>query len=253
MEAESLKLSWLQTLFLRKLSRDTMMDAYITCLVKELQVGRILSVQSYGATAKKVRSSLTTYIQRYARLSGDPEWQKWQVWSSHQGLIVRDSITGQWGIAESTPERGAAITPWADYERDIRSGKCKVRLYEVLGASSTAGAQAQANWIAKVKGTVYDYLAYIRLTIKTLFIDLSDISPTNWFTSWLKSIGDRAAGWKWANWCTEGVGKSYVIDPPAIDIYQTLNPTPATHEQVAGELPRHPEKKTTLRLIEIPL
>jgi len=228
------------------------MDAYLANLVKELQVGRILSVQSYGTTAKKVRSSLTTYIQRYARQSGDPEWQKWKVWSNHQGLVVRDTATGQLGIAESTPERGAAITPWVDYERDIRSGKYKVRVYEVLGASSTAGAQAQSNWIAKVKGTFYDYLAYIRLTIKTLFIDLSDISPTNWFTSWLKSIGDRAAGWKWANWCTEGVGKAYVMDPPGIDIYQTPNPTPATHEQVAGELPRKPEKKTTLRLIEIP-
>jgi len=251
MEEESPKIGWVQSLFLRKPLRDGAMDAYIINLVKELRVGRILSVQRYSFLSRKIRASLTFYIRRLARLAGDPDWHKWEVWSSHQGLIVQDASSAEWGVAESIP-KGAVVTPWSAYERDIRSGACKVRVYEVMDAPSTAGVQAQSNWYATVKGHVYDWLAYFRLLIKNLLIDFSDINPSNKFKQWLKWFGDKAAGWEWANWCTEGVGESYIDDPPKIDIYQTKNPTPATHEQVAGELPRKAGKKTTLRRIEIP-
>lgn len=231
-------------------SVDDSMEKYILSLTAILERGQILSKQSYELFGRSIRSALTVYMRRFAKKLGVTDWDKIEVWSNHQGLIVQDEDSEEWGVAESLVT-GAKITPWEDYKNAIRSGKCKVRLYEVVDATSESKLQAQRNWIAKVKGTWYDFAGVFRLAMKSLLINLSDIEPTNFWKKWLRSIGDRAAGWKWANWCTEGVGVAYREDPPAIDVYQTVNPTPATHEQVAGELPRNPDKKTTLKFVQV--
>jgi hypothetical protein len=79
-------------------------------------------------------------------------------------------------------------------------------------------------------GKPYDYGAYPRLLFKAIIGD------------WI----DTVAGWKWADWCTEGVHRAYMANEPSTDLFQTANPTPLTLEQISGIAPLKFGKKVTM-------
>jgi hypothetical protein len=206
-----------------------------------LRPGLIVHVRTYTPMGSLIRWALTKWIRRIARAQNIPNPDRLEVWASHDGLIVRNLITGALAIGEAEMVGGAQITSAEKYAARIRSGKCSVRLFEVVGVSPLQAAQASAQWYTGEQGHAYNWLGFPRLLVKALLFDLSDSS---W--KWLRRLGDKAAGWKWADWCTQGVADSWRADPPALDPWQTANPTPLTTEQVAGLLPRKPGKRLTL-------
>jgi len=84
---------------------------------------------------------------------------------------------------------------------------------------------ASAWWIDNVLGSHYDYLAYGRLILKRIFGD----------------VWKRAAGWRWAWWCTEGTRDMWIKPKQItreIDPWKKSNPTPLTteHRVIDGRL-----------------
>lgn len=133
-------------------------------------------------------------------------------WGNHDAIVV--SFNGRLRIGETAP-------PWSrlleldDYNRDIESGKIQVRVYRVPSATDVDRFRAGEWWIDHVQGRFYDFMAYPRLIAKCLIGDL-----------WKK-----AAGWKWANWCTEGVFLAWACR--GVTIWPTNNPTPLHTEKAA--------------------
>jgi len=144
-------------------------------------------------------------------------------------------------IGEQLP-LGSTVTTLEAYERKIAAGKIRVRVYEVIGARCHDELHATKNWWLHCKGRRYDWFAYPRLLFKAVVMDFTESRIPI-----LRAIGETVAGFEWRGWCTQDVAESYQIDPPALDIYQTANPTPLTQQQVAGEAPMKPGKRVTLR------
>lgn len=201
----------------------------------QLREGMNVHVRHNSRLGRMIRWALNKWLKRICEDLGVPVVQ---VWGNHDGITVK--VNGRMFIGEATP-RGNILTPVEDYERLLDLGKIEVRIYEVIGATLADGKNAAMFWILNVKGRPYNFMAYPRLLCKSLFFDLSYSK-----IKWLKKIGDKAAGWEWADWCTEGFQKAWVRIK---DVLQTGNPTPLTVEQVANEVPRRISKLTMLRQV----
>ena len=161
-------------------------------------------------------------------------------WGNHDGLLCRYPGSLNWFCGEAL-QQGSVITPIEEIERQINAREIECRVYQVIGMTDGAGMRVCDNWRRYVSGTPYDWAAYPRLIIKTLVMDWEQ-----W--PWpFSCIGRKAAGWKWANWCTEGVAAAYSKWPPHISIINNSNPIPMHVEQVAGELPCRPPRAVKLR------
>jgi len=167
-------------------------------------------------------------------------------WGCHDGLIVQSLQDGGLYVGESLASKGSVMTPLESYCAKINNCTRKVRLFEIIGITTSQELDISREWQIKVKGRPYNYLAFADLAYKSFCADWSEIVPTNWYERIMKRIGDHAAGVHWADWCTEGVRDACEILKPDIDIFQYSNPTPLTTEHVAGLLPRKLEMKTTL-------
>lgn len=192
--------------------------------------GDILHVRSNSALGKMIRWALNKWLKRLCQQQMHPV-PKCGVWGNHDGLIVRNPDTGMLMVCESMPG-GTQLTELSDYVLDVQAGKCHVRILRPLPEVATAEecSQAAQNCLTNELGKPYDYAAYPRLLFKAVVGD------------WVQTV----AGWKWADWCTQEVQQSYMAVPPEVDLFQTLNPTPMTVEQMAGWVPAKFGKRITL-------
>ena len=130
---------------------------------------------------------------------------------SHDALVMAGGI----GVGESVPLR-ARITPWADYEKNMLAGKVRVSVLRCPYISGLDGAEITWIWKRDIEGTPYDFGAFPRLFLKSIFGD----------------ICEKAAGWEWANWCTEGIRHAYITGTGNMcDPWGKTNPTPRTTEK----------------------
>ncbi|MBU2177772.1 MAG: hypothetical protein KJ556_21980 [Gammaproteobacteria bacterium] len=217
--------------------------------VHNLREGLIWHVRSErGFEGRLIRWALARWSRRLARAGVGQVivpagWSEaGGAWGNHDGIVAA-ALDGQWGVGEQTA-RGAAWTPMTDYLADMARGLYSVRVYEPMEADAEAMRRAARNWWMHLRGRPYDFMAYLpRLAWKALVSDWADSS-----VAWKRRIGRTPAGWEWAGWCTEDVAIAYRIRPaPAIDLLQTQNPTPLTVEQCAGQAPRRPRVRVTLR------
>jgi len=153
-------------------------------------------------------------------------------WGNHDalGVLFRD---GSCGIGDMEPWRGKVNT-LESYRKGMIDGKWEVRLFEVIGATQAQERRAAHWWTEQVVGRFYDFAAYPRLIGKCL---LGDIFP-------------RAAGWTWANWCTESVADAWRCGACCDWTGGNRNPTPLTVEKRAGMYPTLPGR-VTLREIGV--
>ena len=190
-------------------------------------------MRSNSRLGRMIRWALNKWLKRICETLGVPVVE---VWGNHDGITVK--VNSKMFVGEATP-RGSILTPVEEYERLMDLGKCEVKIYEVIGASPADEKNAAMYWILNVKGRPYNWMAYPRLLWKSMFFDLSYSK-----IEWLKKIGDKVAGWEWADWCTEGFQNAWMFIK---NVLQTGNPTPLTVEQIAGEVPRRAGKVTMLR------
>lgn len=132
-------------------------------------------------------------------------------WGCHDGMVVRDPVTGELGIGESVTPR-ARITPLREYNREIREGTTEVKVLRVSIANYAQQELAAVTWVRDINNTIYDFGAFPLLLLKSIFGDISNI----------------VAGWEWANWCTEGIAYSYMR--VGCYAWSKRNPTPKTTE-----------------------
>jgi hypothetical protein len=129
---------------------------------------------------------------------------------SHDALVM----DGLAGIGESLPLR-ARVTPFETYEKKMRGETCRVAILRCPQLTQVESWNVSAAWENNVCGTFYDFGAFPRLWFKARFAD----------------IWDRAAGWEWAHWCTEGLQKAYRLGTQGyVDPWGKNNPTPKTTE-----------------------
>lgn len=135
-------------------------------------------------------------------------------WGNHDAIL--GYIDGQWQAGNSQPG-GSRWVPLMDLES--RLGR-EIRYLLPAAWTPQHGHTAVAQWSDRVEGAPYDYLAIARIWIKYALVHL-----------W-----DRAVGWEWAWYCTEGVAMAY--REAGLDVYHKTNPTPKTTEKrlASGEL-----------------
>jgi len=194
-----------------------------------LRRGDWLHVRGTSFVARFIRRGLNRMVRRLCKALGIPVVK---VWGNHDGIFIK--CGNQWYIGEALGS-GNKLTRLSVYEKSISAGKEQVKVYRVCPPdeyddAKRIGKYAAHNWLEHIQKTRYDYRGLFCLWLKSLFPFIK-----------------RMREWEWANWCTEGVGKSFRDwSPPVFDIMQTRYPTPMTVEQCAGELPRKPGKLTTL-------
>lgn len=144
---------------------------------------------------------------------------------THDGLFLNGHTVG-----ESTVK-----PPWSHqtdlehYENKMRAGKCMVSILRIPGISMFERYSIASAWFKHVEGTAYDfraiwqmYTSRSKVWLKDSALDLlPDDTP----------VRQKALGWKWAHWCTEGLNTACLkgsygeINPLA-----NKNPTPRTVE-----------------------
>ena len=205
-----------------------------------IKPGMKLHIKTNTPIGWLLRISMNKWAKRICKSLGKPVVK---VKGNHDAMFIR-SLTTSFSIGECLMFKGGVLTALAEYEQRMNNGYCECWVYEVIDSTEHDGIWASYNWISMVFGTGYDFVAYPRLIIKSLFADWEDSS-----IEWMRKLGERAAGWEWANWCSEGNHRAWYKSPPGINVYQTNNPTPMTTEQVAGEIPMKAGKQITLRLV----
>ena len=153
---------------------------------------------------------------------------------NHDAIVIKDH--GKWYIGDAQPWR-ARLVPIEEYEKDVNSDYIYcLRVFSAKGATLEQEEAAAAWWLSNVNGSWYDFMAYPRLIFKCIFGD----------------IFDAAAGWKWANWCTEGVAEAY-SKGAKLDVYHKNNPTPLTtvKRAISGDLVNITEFITSWRTAPI--
>lgn len=159
------------------------------------------------------------------------------VWGNHDAIIV--SHAGQLQIGETAPPR-SHLVKIEDYNKDIQSGRIKVRVYRVPHATYAQRLAASNYWVKNVLGRIYDFAAYPRLIAKCIANGLMNLISEN---KWREFINTEA-GWRWASYCSEGV-----IDAWAAAGYEicpgVTNPTPL-HVEIAER------KGRLIRVLEQP-
>ena len=206
-----------------------------------VQPGMLLYVKSNTIVGFLLRAAMNKWAKRICESLDKP---KVKVKGNHDAMFTR-ALTTSLRIGECLLLRGGVLSPLSKYELLMDSGAVECWVYEVIDSTEHDGIWASYNWISDVWGTGYNYMAYPRLLIKSLFSDWADSK-----IAWKRKIGVKAAGYEWDNWCSEGNGRAWRKAPPGINYYQTNNPTPMTTMQVAGEIPMKAGKGVTLRLVK---
>jgi len=183
----------------------------------KMSAGMVLHVRSYTLFGKLIRKALN--VQHPVP----------RCWGNHDGMIIE--ANGSFYSGDSAPIF-ARMTPISQYERDINIGKCECRIYALKCPYNTSlfGRQAAESWVNDICSTPYDFTAFGRLLWKAVIGDFSNSK-----NKYLKAFGDRACGTQWANWCTEGVAKSF-DSVTGGSIYGSPNPTPYTTEKRVGKV-----------------
>ena len=212
-----------------------------------LRPGDVWHVKSHGKTGRFLRSyrwGMNKWMKRLCKKNG---WDFVEVWGNHDGLVIPRSSSKYGFLIGEALSRGSVLTPLEDYIEAMEQGFKEVRVYRPLSAivAPDEAIWASHNWMNHIKGSGYNWLAFPRLLIKSMFMDWADSKYAI-----LRKIGNSRAGVEWDNWCTEGDARAYSdYSPPRKDLWQTKNPTPMTTEQVAGDLPHKIGKKVTLENI----
>ena len=206
-----------------------------------IKPGMMLHVKTRNVIGYLLRYAMNKWAKRICESLGVPIVK---VKGNHDALFIR-SLTTSLSLGECLMFSGGVLSPLSKYEQLMDSGDAECWVYEVIEGTEHDGIWASYNWISTVWHTGYNYSAYPRLLIKSLFSDWSESK-----VAWKRRIGDKAAGWEWDNWCSEGNGRAWRKSPPGINYYQTNNPTPMTTMQVAGEIPMKAGKRITLRLVK---
>jgi hypothetical protein len=135
-----------------------------------------------------------------------------KVWGNHDALAI--PYNNRMRIGETAPMFSRLIEV-GDYNAEIEAGTIRARVFRMPGLTEEMKARACEWWIDNVQGRPYDFAAYPRLLVKCIVGDLF--------------AGE--AGWRWANWCTEGVAKALSAGVQG-DVYGTRNPTPLHTEKL---------------------
>lgn len=177
---------------------------------EKLEPGMIMQARTYNAFGRLIRNCLTRWIRRDLGPSAPA------VWGSHTALVIE--IDRQLYIGDSAPPFAHA-TPIPEWNEKVLAGKAEIRFFVVLGSTIEQGRAASTWWVLKVQGRVYDYMAFPRLLWKCM----------------VKSWWKRAYGWKWAWFCTEGVGEAWAhACGAAVGPLGSVQATPLTVEKRAG-------------------
>lgn len=136
---------------------------------------------------------------------------------THDALFINSHTVG-----ESTVRPPFAhLSDLEHYEEKMRAGLVHVSVLRIPGICMGDRYSISTAWIKYVRGTVYDFLGIAKLWIKRGSLNLLPESE----------LREKAVGWCFANWCTEGLRTSCLkgsdgrIDPLAKE-----NPTPRTVE-----------------------
>ena len=136
-------------------------------------------------------------------------------WGNHDSIAVMRQ-DGSPAIGDVEPHR-AHLTTIEKYNERIIKGEYTVKVLEAIGATVGDERLAAIWWMENIKGRSYDYWAFPRLLLKAIFGD------------WIPA----AAGFEWAEWCTEGNYHAY-LEGAGIDLYGKKSPTPMTTEKRTG-------------------
>lgn len=162
------------------------------------------------------------------------------VWGNHDGMFLPPQFVDgkDWGIGEALG-KGSVITPIADYEKEMASGKTEVHVYRVVVAQANPeyGMRACRSWLAGPYKEGYDYvgiLLYAWASYGWQWLGLGNMALWLWTHSWCS----RAV-----RWCTEAVNDAWLAaEAPyvgAVDVCQNdKEAAPFNVEQSAGQLPR---------------
>lgn len=160
-------------------------------------------------------------------------------WGSHDALVCRvhseefAGIDPGTYIGDAMPVR-ARLSTLDHWEAAIAAGTARVRIYRPRCYAQTLGQAASDNWILHVRGRLYDFAAFPRLLIK----------------AWLGDRLNSAAGWCWANWCTEGVAEAW--RSAGLDLYHGRNnPTPLSSEHEVDDIAGSLRDVTPFCLVDI--
>lgn len=176
--------------------------------------GAILHCATETTGGKYIRKCLTKWQKRILKDAGLDESSA-KAFASHDAICTYKDY--EKGIGEMSAKYGRGVwTPLEDYKNKIIHGEATCWYLWPIGATDRQGWQVANDWWSNGKGKPYDYAAFIRLFIKSTFMD----------------VFDSAAGWKWADWCTENVADLW--SKTGKDPYQTTNPTPLTSDHRAG-------------------
>lgn len=182
-------------------------------LAEKWQPGAILHCNNSNTFSRLIIKSLTQWQRRLVRRAGIP-WKGVRAYASHDAICCY--MAGYMGFGEMLARSGGTWTSLEQYQRKIASGESICWLLWPSEAKPVDGTRAGNNWYLYGACSPYDYLAFFRLFIKALFFEVSD----------------KAAGWKWAHWCTESVKDCWLH--AGFNIYDTKNPTPLTTDHRCG-------------------
>lgn len=139
-------------------------------------------------------------------------------WGCHDALVVFKDNRLQ--IGDASPMK-CHCTPLETWQARFDKKACEFFVCRPVSAGGRVpplddlqGHMAAQWWLANVQGKPYDFGAYPRLFAKAILGDLCQ----------------RAAGWKWAWYCTESCRDAWLAGA-GVDIYGKTNPTPRTTEK----------------------
>jgi hypothetical protein len=167
-----------------------------------LRPGLILSMCTNTFFGRLIRMALG---KSYKALTGDTAANC----PSHDAIVIKHD--NKLFIGDAVYPQCRRTTIW-QYQVWLLDKKIyNLRVFEVHEISRMRQAMAAKWWDDTVANSPYDWPAYFRLTLKAIVGD--------WFP--------RAAGLRWARWCTESIKDAYAMGG-CYDFYENANPTPLT-------------------------
>lgn len=133
-----------------------------------------------------------------------------KAWGNHDALVC--VLGDRTYIGDAAPVI-CRLTTVDQYNHMLETKACEIMVYRVPNVCLPDRGLVSWWWVENVQGRPYDVMAFPRLLAKCIVGDL-----------WKK-----AAGWKWANWCTESVANAW-------GGYATFpqNPTPLHTERMVA-------------------
>lgn len=133
-------------------------------------------------------------------------------------------------VGESTVKPPwAHMTDLEHYEREMRAGRCKVSILRIPDIDMEQRYAIAEAWCKHVQGSLYDFRGIRQMLTSRSKVWMKDVAlsllPED------SPAGEKALGWKFANWCTEGLRAACLKGSDGrIDPLRNENPTPRTVE-----------------------